>query len=72
MRGQVAPEALLEDHAGIRVANHAVQEDEGADGQRNDAQGLAQLRQLLLQGGRLVLVGLKHFGDHADLGRHAR
>ena len=40
-------------------------------GQRDDAQRLAQLVELLLQRRRFLLVRLDHLGDHADLRVHA-
>jgi hypothetical protein len=68
---QPASEADLEHVDEARVAEQAVDQHDRADRETRGAEHLAELLQLLLQRRVLVLVGLDHLGDHADLRVHA-
>ncbi len=52
------------------VPKKAVNKDQPANGKANHSQNLAQMIQLLLQRGLLVLIGLEHLGNMSDLGVH--
>ncbi len=68
---QVGDEAVLERVGQMGIAEQAIDEHHGADGQACRAEDLAEVGQLALQRRLLVLERLQHFGDQADLGVHA-